>query len=125
MVYVEIVLNVGNYFCTLQLGFWKFLSSISLSFIIISWLVSKMYYLKWKIKDKRRNPVNKQKNLRQKWPQKMHLVLFMSQIFQICEILSNLINLNNHTLTSCHRSMMSANKSISNCLSIYLLSICK
>ena len=51
MVYVEIVLNVGNYFCTLQLGFWKFLSSISLSFII-----TKFY-----------------KFLRQKWPQKMHL----------------------------------------------------
>ena len=28
MVPVEILLNFGNYFCTLQLGFWKFLSGI-------------------------------------------------------------------------------------------------
>ena len=39
----------------------------------ISWLVSKVYNLKWKIQDIKRTPVKKRKFSSQKWLRKMHL----------------------------------------------------
>ena len=64
----------------------------------ISWLVSKVYNLKWKIQDIKRTPVKKRKFSSQKWLRKMHLknvvITYKSLIlkFKIQQIVFNKID---------------------------------